>query len=85
VASRGVEAFVAALFPELVSRGFRFAVIRRARLLLAAFTLKDPLVSGEVSFLLWTVFFFFGTGFIVDGSNSFTVQRLIGKCFLALL
>jgi hypothetical protein len=85
VASRGVEAFVAALFPVLVSRGFRFVVIRRARLFLPAFTLKDPLVSGEVSFLLWTVFFFFGTDFIVDGSNSFTVHRLVGKWFLALL
>jgi hypothetical protein len=61
VASRGVEAFFAALFPVLVSRGFRFVVIRRARLFLPAFTLKDPLVSCEVSFLLWTVFFFFGT------------------------
>jgi len=85
VASRGVEAFVAALFPVLVSRGFRFAVVRAERFPLRAFTLKDPLVSGEVSFLLWTVFFFFGTDFIVDGSNSFTVHRLVGKCFLALL
>jgi hypothetical protein len=85
VASRGVEAFFAALFPVLVSRGFRFVVIRRGRLFLPAFTLKDPLVSCEVSFLLWTVFFFSGTDFIVDGSNSFTVHRLVGKCFLALL
>jgi len=85
VASRGVEAFFAALFPVLVSRGFRFVVIRRARLFLPAFTLKDPLVSGEVSFLLWTVFFFFGTDFIVDGFNSFIVHRSVGKCFLALL
>jgi hypothetical protein len=85
VASRGVEAFFAALFPVLVSRGFRFVVILRARLFLPAFTLKDPLVSGEVSFLLWTVFFFFGTDFIVNGSNWFTVHRLVGKCFLALL
>lgn len=85
MASLGVEAFVAALFPVLVSRGFRFAVVRAERFTLRAFTLKDPLVSGEVSFLLWTVFFFFGTDFIVDGSNSFTVHRLVGKCFLALL
>jgi hypothetical protein len=85
VASRGVEAFFAALFPVLVSRGFRFVVIRRARLFLPAFTLKDPLVSCEVSFLLWTVFFFFGTDFIVDGFNSFIVHRSVGKCFLALL
>ena len=85
MASRGVEAFFAALFPVLVSRGFRFVVIRRARLFLPAFTLKDPLVSGEVSFLLWTVFFFFGTDFIVDGFNSFIVHRSVGKCFLALL
>jgi len=85
VASRGVEAFVAGLFPVLVSRCFRFVVIRRARLLLPAFTLNDPLVSGEVSFLLWTIFFFFGTDFIVDCFNSFTVHRLVGKCFLALL
>ena len=85
MASRGVEAFVAALFPVLVSRGFGLAVVRAERFPLRAFTLKDPLVSGEVSFLLWTVFFFFGTDFIVDGSNSFTVHRLVGKCFLALL
>jgi hypothetical protein len=85
VASRGVDAFVVALFPVLVSPGFRFAVVRAERFTLRAFTLKDPLVSGEVSFLLWTVFFFFGTDFIVDGSNSFTVHRLVGKCFLALL
>jgi hypothetical protein len=85
VASRGVEAFVAALFPVLVSRGFRFAVVRAERFSLRAFTLKDPLVSGEVSFLLWTVFFFFGTDFIVDDFISFSVHRLVGKSFLALL
>jgi hypothetical protein len=84
VASRGIEAFVSAFFPVPVSRGFRFAPLRPARFPLRVFTLKDPLVSGEVSFLLWTVFFFFGTDFIVDGSNSFTVHRLVGKCFLAL-
>jgi hypothetical protein len=40
-------------------------VLRRLRLPLAAFTLKDPPVSG-VSLLFWTIFFFFGTDFIVD-------------------
>jgi len=75
VASRGVEAFVAAFFPALLARGFRFVVVRRARLPLPAFTLKDPLVSGEVSFLSWTIFFFFGTDFMVNGFNSFTVHR----------
>jgi hypothetical protein len=74
-----------ALFLVLVSRGFRVAVARRARLSLPAFTLKDPPVPGEVSFLSWTIFFFFGTDFIVDGFNSFIVHRSIGKCFLALL
>jgi hypothetical protein len=73
-ASRGVEAFVAALFPALVARGFRLAVPPRVRLPLPAFTLKDPLVAGEVSFLPWTIFFFFGTDFIVDGFSSFTVH-----------
>jgi hypothetical protein len=52
---------------------------------LPAFSLKDPPVSGEVSFLSWTIFFFFGTDFIVDGFNSFIVHRSVGKCFLALL
>jgi hypothetical protein len=66
-------------------RDFRLVVARRARLALPAFTLKDPSVSGGVSFLTWTIFFFFGTDFIVDGFNSFTVHRLVGKCFLALL
>ena len=74
-----------AIFLALVSRGFRFAVVRPERFPLRAFTLKDPLVSGEASFLFWTVFFFLGTDFIVDGFNSFTVHRLVGKCFLALL
>jgi putative membrane protein len=82
----GIEAFaVVAPFLGLVSRGFRLAVGRRARLLLPAFTLKDPPVSGGVSFLSCTIFFFFGTDFIVDGFNSFIVHRPIGKCFLALL
>jgi hypothetical protein len=54
-------------------------------LALPAFTLKDPPVSGEVSFLSWTIFFFFGTDFIVDGFNSFIVHRVVGKSFLALL
>jgi hypothetical protein len=76
---------MAALFLALVSRGFRLAVTRRARLALPAFTLKDPPVSGEVSFLSWTIFFFFGTDFIVDDFISFSVHRLVGKCFLALL
>ena len=66
------------------SRGFRLAVARRVRLPLPAFTLKDPLASDEVSFLSWTIFFFFGTDFIVDGFNSFIVRRSVGKCFLAL-
>jgi hypothetical protein len=56
------------------SRGFRLAVPPRVRLPLPAFTLKDPLVAGEVSFLSWTIFFFFGTDFIVDGFSSFTVH-----------
>jgi hypothetical protein len=76
---------VVAPFLALVSRGFRLALGRRARLLLPAFTFKDPLVSGEVSFLSWTIFFFFDTDFIVDGFNSFIVHRSVGKCFLALL
>jgi hypothetical protein len=69
----------------MVSRGFRLAAVRPERLPLRAFTLKDPPVSGEVSFLFWTIFFFFGTDFIVDGFNSFIVHRSVGKCFLALL
>jgi hypothetical protein len=60
-------------------------VVRLERLPLRAFTLKDPPVSGGVSFLSWTIFFFFGTDFIVDGFNSFIVHRSVGKCFLALL
>ena len=84
--SSGIEAFaMAVLFLALVSRGFRLAVLRRVRLPLPALTLKDPPVFGEVSFLSWTIFFFFGTDFIVDGFNWFTVHRLVGKCFLALL
>jgi hypothetical protein len=52
---------------------------------LPAFTLKEPPVSGCVSFLPWTIFFFFGTDFIVDDFISFSVHRLVGKSFLALL
>jgi hypothetical protein len=74
-----------AIFLALVSRRFRFAVVRPERFPLRAFTLKDPLVSGEASFLFWTIFFFLGTDFIVDGFNSFIVHRSVGKCFLALL
>ena len=85
-ASFGFEAFpTVATFLALVSRGFRLAVARRARLPLPAFTLKEPPVSEGVSFLSWTIFFFFGTDFIVDDFNSFSVHRLVGKCFLALL
>jgi hypothetical protein len=84
--SSGIEAFtMAALFLPLVSRGFRLAMARRVRLPLPAFTLKEPPVSGGVSVLSWTIFLFFGTGFIVDDFNSFSVHRLVGKCFLALL
>ena len=84
-ASRGIEALAAVAFILApVSRGFRFAVARRARLPLPAFTLKEPPASGEVSFLSWTIFFFFGTDFIVNGFNSFIVHRSVGKCFLAL-
>jgi len=84
-ASRGTLAFAApAACLAVASRGFRLAVARRARLPLPAFTLKDPPVSGEVSFLSWTIFFFFGTGLIVNGFNSFIVHRSVGKCFLAL-
>jgi hypothetical protein len=72
-------------FPVPASRGFRLAVAWRERLPLPAFTLKDPPVSGEVSFLPWTIFFFFGTDFIVNDFNSFIVHRVVGKCFLALL
>jgi hypothetical protein len=82
----GIEAFaMAALFLALVSRGFRLAVLRRVRLPLPAFTLKEPPVSGCVSFLPWTIFFFFGTDFIIDDFNLFSVHRMVGKCFLALL
>ena len=82
----GIEAFaMAALFLALVSRGFRPAVARRARLPLADFTLKEPPVSGGVSFLSWTILFFFGTGFIVNDFISFSVPQMVGKCFLALL
>jgi hypothetical protein len=85
-ASSGIEAFaMAALFLALVSRGFRLAVLRRVRLPLPAFTLKEPPVPGCVSFLSWTIFVFFGTDFIVDDFNSFSVHRWVGKCFLALL
>jgi hypothetical protein len=73
------------LFLALVSRGFRVAALRRARLPLPAFTLNEPPISGGFSFLSWTIVFFFGTGFIVDDFNSFSVHRLVGKCFLALL
>ena len=69
----------------LVLRGSRLAVVRSERLPLRAFTLKDPLVFGEASFLAWTMFFFFGTDFLVDGFNSFIVQRSVGKCFLAIV
>lgn len=68
----------------MVSRGFRLAAVRPERLPLRAFTLKDPPVSGEVSFYFGQ-FSFFGTDFIVDGFNSFIVHRSVGKCFLALL
>ena len=82
----GIEAFaMAALFLALVSRGFRPAVARRARLPLADFTLKESPVPGGDSFLSWTIFFFFDTDFLVDGFNSFIVHRSVGKCFLALL
>jgi hypothetical protein len=65
--SNGVETFaVAARFLALVSPGFRLAVLRRVRLPLAGFTLKEPPISEGVSFLFWTIFFFFGTDFIVD-------------------
>jgi hypothetical protein len=60
----GIEAFA---MDALVSRGFRFAVVRRARLPLAVFTLKEPPIAGGISLLSWTIFFFFGTDFIVDG------------------
>jgi hypothetical protein len=33
------------------------------RLPLATFALEDALVSGGLSFLSWTIFFFFGTDF----------------------
>jgi hypothetical protein len=84
--SSGIEAFaMVALFLALLSRDFRLAVARRVRLPLPGFTLKEPAVSGGVSFLSWTIFFFFGTDFIVDDFNSFSVHQLVGKCFLALL
>jgi hypothetical protein len=54
-------------------------------LALPAFILKDPPVSGDVSFLSWTIFFFFGTDFLVDDFNSFIVHPVVGKWFLALL
>jgi hypothetical protein len=73
------------LLLTLVSRGFRLAVLRRARLTLPAFTLKELPVSGALSFLSWTIFFFFGTDLIVDDFKSFIVHRVVGKCFLALL
>jgi hypothetical protein len=60
-------------------------VARRERLPLPALILKEPPVSGGVSFLSWTIFFFFGTDFIVDDFNSFSVHRMVGKWFLALL
>ncbi len=83
--SLGIGPFdVAAVFPALAERGFRLAVARRVRPALVTFTLEDALLSGGVSFLSWTIFFFFGTDFIVDGFNSFSVHRLVGKCFLAL-
>src|SRR5436309_14501993 len=84
--SSGIEAFaMVTFFLALVSRGFRPAVVRRVRLLLPDFTLKEPPVSGGVSFLSWTIFFFFGTEFIVDDFHSFSVHQWVGKCFLALL
>jgi hypothetical protein len=84
--SNGIEAFaMAGLFLALVSRRFRLAVLRRVRLPLPAFTLNNPPVSGCASFLSWTIFFFLGTDFIVNDFNSFSVHRLVGKCFLALL
>jgi hypothetical protein len=52
---------------------------------LPAFTLNNPPVSGCALFLSWTIFFFLGTDFIVNDFNSFSVHRLVGKCFLALL
>jgi hypothetical protein len=52
---------------------------------LLGFTLKEPPVREGASFLSWTIFGFFGTDFIVDGFNSFTVHRVVGKGFLALL
>ena len=73
------------LFLALVSRGFRLAVARRERLPLPALILKEPPVSGGVSFLSWTIFFFFGTDSIADDFNSFSVHRMVGKWFLALL
>jgi hypothetical protein len=75
---------VVAPFVALVSRGFRFELLRRARLPLVAFTLKDPPLSDGVSLLSWTIFFFFGTDFIVNDFISFIVHWSIGKCFLAL-
>jgi hypothetical protein len=84
-ASRGTEALAAvATFLGLVSCDFRPAVVRRARLPLAALTLKEPPVTDGISFLSSTIFFFFGTDFIVDDFNSFIVHRVVGKCFLAL-
>jgi hypothetical protein len=75
---------VVAPFVAPVSRGFRAAAARAERLLLRAFTLKDPPVSDGASLLSWTIFFFLGTDFIVDGFNSFIVHQSVGKCFLVL-
>jgi hypothetical protein len=47
--------------------------------------LKEPPVPARVSFLSWTIFVFFGTDFIVDDLNSFSVHRLVGKRFLSHL
>lgn len=65
----------------MVSRGFRLAAVRPERLPLRAFTLKDLPVSGEVSFLFWTIFFFFGTDFIVDGFNSLSFIGRLASAF----
>lgn len=74
-----------ATFLALVSRDFRPVVVRRARLPLPVFTLKGPPVPDGISFLSWTILFFFGTDFTVDDFNSFIVHWVVGKCFLALL
>jgi hypothetical protein len=86
VASSAIEVLaMVALFLALVSRGFRLVVARRARPPLPGFTLKEPPVPARVSFLSWTIFVFFGTDFIVDDLNSFSVHRLVGKRFLSHL